>query len=470
MLLLAALAGATELHLDAFDAALDAAEGTGGLYGEVLVLDGEREVYRRRLGGAPEGGRYRIGSISKSVTAATVLSLVEEGRVGLDTPIVEVLPEVVELADPPVTVRQLLSHTSGLPGLDIAPWGREPTFDEWLVGVRVNDMLKLDHPPGEVHAYSNGGYLLLSEAIRRLDGGAYQAAAKRRVLGPLGLHSFGLPPRPDDVPGTLVTAAGRLEAQRMLPHLLQEDFRWDLGGSGAWSATVDDLAGWGVAWRDGRLLDPTLREAAITPVRDGYAFGWVRADDGHVWHNGAISPLGVYAYVRWSPDDDIVVAWANAVDLSSVTPEVRQLTDHLFEGDGPALATRGGPMATLAFLSWLRTPWWIALALLGPLFVWARRPGRSRMALASAGMTAGGLALFALAPTGGLGVLVALMGTSAAVAGPWGGAARTRPTGWPALAALGALTLSGGVGFAGLVLGLYSLVGNAWPFFAALQP
>ena len=453
----------------AFDVALDQAEATGGLYGEVVVLEGTTELYRRRLGGAPEGGAYRIGSISKSVTAATVLSLVQDGELGLDTAIHEVLPELTELAEPPITVHQLLTHTSGLPGLDIAPWSREPTFDEWLTGLRSNQLLADREPPGSAHHYSNGGYLLLTEAIRRLEGRSYEASVRDRLLEPLGLESFHIHEGWNDVAGHLWTPLGRVESRRVLPHLLRNDARWDLGGAGAWSATVDDLAAWGMVWRDGQLLTPELRDAAITRALDDYAMGWV-VDETGVWHNGALSPVGVYAYVRWSPDDDVVVAWVNAVDVSSVTPEVRALTRHLFDGEGPTLVVQGGPMATLAMLSRLWVPWLLALPLLGGWFVWARRPGRAKLAVAAGGMAVGGATLLLLATSGWVGIAVALMGTAAATAAPWRGAEARRPKAWPLWAALGGLSLSAGVGWAGLVSFVYALIADPWAFFAAMAP
>jgi CubicO group peptidase (beta-lactamase class C family) len=467
LLLTVALAATPDVA--AFDAALDRAERTGGLHGEVLVLQGDRELYRRRLGQAPEDGAYRLGSITKSITAATVLSLVDEGRLELRTPIHELLPELTELADPPITVHQLLSHTSGLDGLDLAPWAREPSFDEWLTAVRNSEMLASRRPPGSEHRYSNGGYVLLTEVVRRLTDGSFEAAVNERVAQPLGLEGLYLHEGWRDVPGHLITPVGRLPARKVLPHLMVDDARWDLGGHGAWTATVDDLAAWGAAWRDGRLLTPELRGAATTPVADDYGYGWV-IDETGVWHNGALSPLGIYAYVRWSPDDDLVVAWVNAVDVSSVQPEVRALADHLYTGEGPELRTQTGPMGWMALVSWLWLPWWLAAPLLLGWFAWARRPGRAKLAVAAGGMTVGGLLLGLLATSGWLGISAALMGTAAATAAPWRRAVPRRPKGWPLLAVMGALVLSAGIGWAGLVSFVYYLIADPWSFFAAMEP
>ena len=120
------------------------------------------------------GHYFQIGSISKSFIALSVLALADQGRIDLDAPLVHYLPDA-PLPPEPITIAQLLSHTSGL--------ADDPPLFPRVPGER----LWCGFPPGSQFSYSNLGYTLLGRLIERVTGLPHQAAVDRRVRAPLGL-------------------------------------------------------------------------------------------------------------------------------------------------------------------------------------------------------------------------------------------------------------------------------------------
>ncbi len=137
-------------------------------------------------------------SATKIVTATAVLQLVERGLVDLDQPVVRYVPGFASVRNPhgrAVTVRHLLSHTSGLPNPMPVAWIHEahlpgPSLDELTERLlREND--RLDFAPGARFAYSNLGYLVLGQLIERVSGERYEAYVQHHILDVLGMHSTG---------------------------------------------------------------------------------------------------------------------------------------------------------------------------------------------------------------------------------------------------------------------------------------
>lgn len=166
-----------------------------------VVIDGEL-AYEKGFGAADlASGRkpdadtvYRIGSITKSFTAAAILSLRDQGALSLDDPLARWVPEASGLVyptrdTPHLTIRQLLTHTSGLPrdaSKLLFQTERAPTEADYLkelAGVR------LDNPPGTRFQYSNLGFGLLGVVASRAAHVPYRELVNQRVLTPLGMTS-----------------------------------------------------------------------------------------------------------------------------------------------------------------------------------------------------------------------------------------------------------------------------------------
>jgi CubicO group peptidase (beta-lactamase class C family) len=181
-------------HLDA----LVASSKTPGL--QYLVLDQARTVFgyaggwsdiRRRLP-MDSSTTMMAYSMCKTMTAAAVLQLVEAGKVGLDNPVAGYLDSIPY--GPGVTVRELLSHTSGVPNPIPLRWvhpaERHATFDESAALSKVLlDHPRLSHPPGTRYAYSNIGYWLLGSIVERASGEHFTSYVRAHVLQPLGVSA-----------------------------------------------------------------------------------------------------------------------------------------------------------------------------------------------------------------------------------------------------------------------------------------
>ncbi len=138
---------------------------------------------------------FQIGSITKLWTATQIMLLAEQGRVTLDTPVREILPEF-RVADPEVsktvTLRHLLSHTSGIDGDLFLDTGRGDDCLEKYVEACA-DLAQI-HPLGATHSYCNSGLSIAGRAVERLTGKVWDAALREQVVEPLGLtHTWTLP-------------------------------------------------------------------------------------------------------------------------------------------------------------------------------------------------------------------------------------------------------------------------------------
>lgn len=142
-----------------------------------------------------EKSLFPVASITKLATALAVLRLKDDGLLRLDDPLVRYLPEAVA-AQPGVTVRRLLCHTSGLP-TDLAP--RLASYRHglnWPTLARACLETDLEQPPDSLVIYSNVGYGLLAEIVERQTGQPFGQALRELVLDPLGIEAYlGVPPR-----------------------------------------------------------------------------------------------------------------------------------------------------------------------------------------------------------------------------------------------------------------------------------
>lgn len=170
----------------------------GVAYGVVL---GDRLIHARGLGTLRVGEEatpradsvFRIASMTKSFTAATVLQLRDEGRLRLDDPIVDHVPEMAgvrlpTLDSPPITIRHLLTMTAGLPTDD--PWGdRQQGLDLDEFRALLRGGLSFVWAPGTRFEYSNTGYGILGRLITNVTGKEYRHVVRERMLLPLGMSS-----------------------------------------------------------------------------------------------------------------------------------------------------------------------------------------------------------------------------------------------------------------------------------------
>ncbi|WFB07881.1 beta-lactamase family protein [Streptomyces sp. LX-29] len=282
--------------------------------------------------GRPVGrtDRFRAGSLTKTFLATVVLQLAAERRLGLEDTVEAHLPGLVRGRGNDgrkVTVRQLLSHTSGL-----YDYTRDPAFARRAFGAdsaghrldthapRALVRTALAHPPsfapGDGWRYSNTNYLLLGLIVEQVTGHPYAAEVRRRVILPLGLTGTSLPGTRAALPaphGRAYSARAGADTGSGAPRDVTELDPSVAGAAGELVSTLDDLARFFGALLDGRLLPgPQLRAMRDTAASDGrYGLGLypVRLPCGvTVWgHNGVIS--GSYALVVGAPGGRRVLAY-----------------------------------------------------------------------------------------------------------------------------------------------------------------
>jgi CubicO group peptidase (beta-lactamase class C family) len=258
---------------------------------------------------------YEIGSVTKQFTAAAILLLAQEHKIGLDDPVNRYSPE---FADPALTVRTLLVQRSGLPDLNslvflqrVRPLARRP--DGSLDAQRVSReiaALPRHFAAGTRYEYSNSNYFLLGTIVERVSGMPLSAFLTERIFRPLGMSRTGFA----RAIGTDDVAVGyRTDIHRAVFRAYPWDLSW-LGGAGAMTSTAEDLGRWNVALLTHRILPPEALAQMWHGLEAGngegsYAMGWVEDAVGshrYLWHNGEVG--GFHALNVIFPSDDLAFA------------------------------------------------------------------------------------------------------------------------------------------------------------------
>ena len=214
---------------------------------------------------------YAVASLTKTFIAAVALRLVEDGVVGLDEPVSRWLPSSELPAG--VTLRRLLSHSSGLAAVQLDPaYNRAieaAPSRRWTPRQTLRYVRRPSFAPGRGWQYANTNYILAALAIERAAGTSVAAQLHRLVLAPLGLHNAGLQPQDDPPAGT---AHGHGDPQRSgTIRDVSRGMRWvpyNSVASSDWAAagmfaTAEDLAVFGDALFRGRLLTPASVKAMV---------------------------------------------------------------------------------------------------------------------------------------------------------------------------------------------------------------
>jgi serine-type D-Ala-D-Ala carboxypeptidase/endopeptidase len=313
----------------------------GVAYG--VIVDGEL-VHTRGIGTADVGSNiiphpdtvFRIASMTKSFTAATVLLLRDDGRLHLDDPAAMHVPELQgqrlpHAGAPAITLRHLLSMSGGFPGDD--PWGdRQQDLDPDGFSSFLEGGQSFAFMPGTAFEYSNLGYAILGRVITNVTGLEYRDVVRSRVLEPMGMRSTGYD-------------AAEFPSERLATGYVRRDDGFveepvvgygSFASMGGLLSTVRDLARWvdgfarAYAPRDQddhplsrasrlemqqayRMIEPELTWTSIaelpTAFVAGYGFGtFVRSDmelGTVVGHSGGYPGFG--SHMRWHPASGVGV-------------------------------------------------------------------------------------------------------------------------------------------------------------------
>ena len=285
----------------------------------VLVVRGDEVLYRGARGEADvyadipltPDDRFRIGSVTKQIAAAGLLTLVDAGKVALDDPLATYLPDYPDGAR--ITVEQLLNHTSGIKDYTQIPGTMEGPIRRDLTTAQLVDYFKNETPdfaPGEQWAYSNSGYVLVGAIIEVASGQPWHRYLEQTFFKPLGMSNTGYGADPAVIARHVqgYVSNGTANPSPAPPISMTQPH-----AAGAIVSAVNDLARWNRALHEGQVLKPDTYARMITPIgaaKDvGYGYGiWANSVRGAtaLLHSGGIP--GFDAHLTYVPGSDLTVA------------------------------------------------------------------------------------------------------------------------------------------------------------------
>ena len=249
--------------------------------------------------------KFRLGSITKQFTAASILLLEERGKLSVSDPVKKYMPDAPAAWDK-ITIFNLLTHTSGIPNFTSFPdyASLEPftTTPAQLVK-RFRDK-PLDFPPGEKMSYSNSGYVLLGYLIEKISGESYEKFVQENIFTPLGMKDSGYDSNSAIIPHR---AAGYSPGPNGPINAGYINMTVPLSAGGLYS-TTEDLLRWEQGLFGGKLLSPASLQKMTTPFKNDYACGlMVHTANGHkvIEHGGGIE--GFNTMLAYYPEDKLTV-------------------------------------------------------------------------------------------------------------------------------------------------------------------
>jgi CubicO group peptidase (beta-lactamase class C family) len=281
--------------------------------GTVLVAKGADIVLNKGYGSAnlewdvpnSPATKFRLGSISKQFTAASILLLQERGKLNVQDPVKKYMPDAPAAWDK-VTIYHVLTHTSGIPSFtsfpEYAKW--EPfaiTPAEEVAWFRDK---ALDFAPGEKWSYSNSGYVLLGYLIEKITGASYERFVRENIFTPLGMQDSGY-----DSNSAVIArrAAGYAAGKKGLENAGFVNMTIPFSAGSLYS-TTGDLLKWEQGLFGGKVLSEASLKTMTTPFKNDYACGLaVVTKDGRkvIEHGGGIE--GFNTQLTYYPEDKLTV-------------------------------------------------------------------------------------------------------------------------------------------------------------------
>ena len=308
------------------DEYMNAAVTVNGFSGSILVARNGQPVVSKGYGmanielAAPNTPQtvFRLGSVTKQFTAMAIMILQEHGKLRVSDPICQYLTDC-PAAWQPLTIKHLLTHTSGIPNYtnfpDFARTAVLPTPAADMVG-----MLKdkpLEFAPGEKFAYSNSGYYLLGLIIERASGKPYADFLQESIFTPLAMNQTGY-----DSTSRIIRnrAAGYARQAGETVNAAYMDMTIPFA-AGALYSTTEDLLRWDQALYTDRLVSQKSLDEIFTPFKGGYGYGWSigrRFDRQEIGHGG-----GIYGFAtqldRFPADRVTVIVLSNVEGAAAGT-------------------------------------------------------------------------------------------------------------------------------------------------------
>ena len=309
--------------------------------GTVLVAEKDSIIYQKAYGWANYETKdtlklntpMPIASITKPFTATAILMLIEQGKLKLDDPVSKYLPEITGTN---ATIKQLLSHTSGIYDFNYhrKPWryikkdtnrvyGIKVISKDWVLSYYAKKKTKHHNLP-EKYEYSNGGYTMLATIIERVSGMTYREYIASEIFVPLEMkNSFVL--HPETAKNKKIGLSYRLFpifGMKRVEHHYSPD-KWksmEPDGDKHIYSTVQDLFKYEKGLREGKLINDSTFEMMLTPTKlnndsiSDYSLGWVSYPIPYnlYYHTGSVEKYG--ALLERKEDKEVTIVFVRNME------------------------------------------------------------------------------------------------------------------------------------------------------------
>lgn len=250
--------------------------------------------------------KFRLGSITKQFTAASILLLEERGKLKVEDPVKKYMPDAPAAWDK-ITIFHVLTHTSGIPSLTSFP-DFESHEAQAMTPEKLVEWFRdkpLEFEPGTKWNYSNSGYILLGYLIEKISGQTYSDFVQQNIFTPLGMKDSGY----DSNSAIIAHRAAGYTPGKSGPVNAGFVHMSIPFSAGALYSTTEDLLRWEQGLFGGKVLSAASLAKMTTPFKQDYAFGLgVSTQNGHkmIAHDGGIQ--GFNTSLAYFPDDKLVVA------------------------------------------------------------------------------------------------------------------------------------------------------------------
>lgn len=254
----------------------------GQFNGSVLVAENGVVIFKKGFGLASKewnasnqpDTKFQIASLTKQFTAMIVMQLIEQRKISLDGKISDYLSDYPKDKGSRITIRHLLSHTSGIPNYtDLPGWSamsRQSYAPTEFIKVFAD--LNLEFEPGSKFKYSNSGYYLLGVIIEKVTGKSFGKVLRENILSPLNMRNTGY------ASSRTVISNQAFGYERLPAGLYEKAPYQDLStafSEGGMYSTVEDLYLWDRGLYSDSLLSAKYKDILFNPNLANYAFGWV---------------------------------------------------------------------------------------------------------------------------------------------------------------------------------------------------
>lgn len=272
---------------------------------------------------------FKIASLTKQFTAMAIMQLQERGKLNVNDAICKYLEDCPKIWHP-ITIRQLLTHTSGIPNFSSLPdWDEKLSIQPYTQAdfVKIFRDLPLLFSPGENFKYSNSGYYLLGLIIEKTSGKSFESYLRENIFAPLGMKNTSLyNPRPL-IPNMATGYYWSLNSFVNAPyHNSTSSF-----ANGGLISTTEDLLLWEQALYTEKFVTRKSLDEIFTPNKKDYGYGWIiekKFNRKSFYHSGSFN--GFSSFILRFPDDKVAIIILSNSDETSATKAAMNLAAIVF--------------------------------------------------------------------------------------------------------------------------------------------